>query len=269
MSDMSPVPLQQNEIDRYDVSSPASSSRPRSFCSACALTGCLLSALAVLGITAVVFAVTRNPCARLEGPLPFLYSLVCESGTDVSVAPPGIYEIRALGRLDTVEWNLSTVVEVVNPRGPLGKLNETLDYAVCGRVIAGVDLTKLQESDVTVMTDTLIIALPPPEVFSVAPTLALDVDPKEVTAPEDPSTRVSIEPACNHAHIWNTPLGLSRSPELIRVAQEEAVKQFRQIAETSSILDLAASNAEKEVARVLIFAGYKKVSFRYKPDIAD
>ena len=229
-------------------------------CTSCALVGCLLSAIAILGVSLFILIIIKNPCKVLPDPIK---GVLCRE-RKVTVSPPNVDEIRALGRLDTVELNLSTVVTVKNRRGWPIKFDEILVYGVCGRVIAGVNLTKLKDQDVITSGTIITISLPRAEVFSVDPTLALNVTETDEHPTGDSDKTVQVLPACNYAYSWTAPIG--RTPELIRVAQEQAMIQFRAIAEEGYILGKAQHNAEKEMARFLMFTGYDEVRFVENPE---
>ena len=102
------------------------------------------------------------------------------------------------------------------------------------------------------------------EVFTVDPTLALNVTETDEHPSGDSDRTVQVLPACNHAYSWTAPLG--RTPELIRVAQEQAMVQFRSIAEEGYVLERAQLNAQTELARFLLFTGYDEVRFVENPE---
>ena len=54
---------------------------------------------------------------------------------------------------------------------------------------------------------------------------------------------------------------MDQTPELIRDAEEQAMIQFRAVAEEGYILDQAQQNAKRELGRFLKLAGYTAVEF--------
>ena len=82
-----------------------------------------------------------------------------------STLPAVIEQLRPLSRLETQEYFVSTVVEATKPRLISGLGEEKLVLIACGRVIAGVDLSKIQDEDIQSSGSTVRIKLPPPEVF--------------------------------------------------------------------------------------------------------
>ena len=81
-----------------------------------------------------------------------------------------ILQIRNLNRLETQSFSIERVVEAKVERGnPLDLfLSDRLLLIASGDVIAGVDLAKLKDSDVTISSDgkTITLRLPPSEIFS-------------------------------------------------------------------------------------------------------
>jgi hypothetical protein len=81
-----------------------------------------------------------------------------------------ILQIRNLNRLETQSFSVERVVEAKVERGnPLDLLlSDRLLLIASGDVIAGVDLAKLKDSDVTISADgkTITLHLPPSEIFS-------------------------------------------------------------------------------------------------------
>jgi hypothetical protein len=81
-----------------------------------------------------------------------------------------ITQIRSLNRLETQSYSVERVVEAKVERGnPLDiLLGDRLLLIASGEVVAGVDLSKLKDSDVTISQDgkSITLRLPPSEIFS-------------------------------------------------------------------------------------------------------
>ncbi len=153
-----------------------------------------------------------------------------------------VYEqIIDLSRLSTVEYKLSTVVQVINPRGVWG--NEELVYGVCGHVVAGIDLSRLSKKDIQVDGSHVRITLPPAEIFTVD--LLLENDMQEVTEYklEAEGRTVEMHSECTEAIVWNVPGPLARTSSLVADAQAEALKAFKSTAEDEGIEAEAQKNA--------------------------
>jgi hypothetical protein len=231
--------------------------QPSSFLS-CALVGCLLSAIVIIVVSVAGMTIAKGFFEELVDVID-IFDIFGSREGETTISPPTIEEIRTLGRLDTVEVDFSTAVKVINRRGTWpAQSDEVLVYNVCGRAIAGIDLSNLEG-----MTSgtTITISLPRAEVFSVDPVLDLTVPAIPEYPVEEKDRKAEILPACNLDHEWTVPPGMDRTPELIRDAEEQAMIQFRAIAEEGYILDLAQSNAEREMARFLMLTGYERVVF--------
>jgi hypothetical protein len=96
--------------------------------------------------------------------------LVATPTTTVRDRGGTILQIRNLNRLETQSFSVERVVEAKVERGnPLDLLlSDRLLLIASGDVIAGVDLAKLKDSDVTISADgkTITLRLPPSEIFS-------------------------------------------------------------------------------------------------------
>src|SRR5204863_7123893 len=96
--------------------------------------------------------------------------LVATPTTTVRDRGGTILQIRNLNRLETQSFSIERVVEARVERGnPLDLLlSDRLLLIASGDVIAGVDLAKLKDSDVTISPDgkTITLRLPPSEIFS-------------------------------------------------------------------------------------------------------
>lgn len=82
-----------------------------------------------------------------------------------------VRQIQSLARLETAQYTLEKVIRAEVGQGALGPLfGDRLLFVAHGDVIAGVDLSQLQPSDVIVAPDTgrVTIILPAAEVFVVA-----------------------------------------------------------------------------------------------------
>ena len=83
-----------------------------------------------------------------------------------------ILQIRNLSRLETQSFSVERVVEAKVERGNALDLvlGDRLLLIASGDVVAGVDLGKLKDSDVTISSDgkTVTLRLPPSEIFSKA-----------------------------------------------------------------------------------------------------
>jgi hypothetical protein len=79
-----------------------------------------------------------------------------------------VEQIQQLSRLETVQYTVRDVVEAGREGGFLGIGSQRMLLIVQGTAVAGVDMSKLTESDVIVSTDgqSITLRLPPVEMFS-------------------------------------------------------------------------------------------------------
>ena len=196
----------------------------------------------------------------------FLFIAAVVLADDETSEPPTPWKrLKNIARLSTVEFQLSTVVKVINPRKFRG--NEVLVYGVCGRVVAGMDLSKLTEEDIQTDGLRVRIKLPRTEIFTLD--LLLEDSTKHVLPfeLEDKKRTVEIKPVCEQTFSWDTPIGLSRTPGLVTDAQEEALKAFKKTAEESGILAIAQAEVEKQLEKLLLLAGYEDIEFEMGGEI--
>jgi hypothetical protein len=75
--------------------------------------------------------------------------------------------IHALGRLETVEYAMQTIIELEDEPGNLLERisGDKLLLVAEGEVVAGFDLSGVRESDVIVDGTTVTLILPPPEIL--------------------------------------------------------------------------------------------------------
>lgn len=153
-----------------------------------------------------------------------------------------ISNIRALARLETIRYSAEQVVtcEITNPLDPTGFLaKDRLLFIGHGVVIAGIDMEKIQPGDMFLQGATVVVKLPPAELFVVT----LDNDKSYVYDRDTgvfASNNVNLETECRRA-----------AEEKIRSAVLE-----------DGILQQAQANAENYFYRFFTEQlGYDKVQF--------
>ena len=129
---------------------------------------------------------------------------------------------------------------MAKPRWVAGIEEEKLLLVACGRVIAGVDLSHLTQEDVQTVGAKVIINLPEAEIFD---------------------TILDEDDGCTHVYQHDVPLFSSGSEELAVEARRQARESFEQTALANGILEQAQQQAQQEVARLLLLAGYEQVEF--------
>ena len=152
-----------------------------------------------------------------------------------------INEIHALARLETIQYSVSQVVShEVNQEHPLSTylFGTKLLLQIHGSVIAGIDMEKIQPSDMRLQDGVLYVNLPPAEILAVT----LDTNQMEVYTVQE-GIFVDIDP--NYV-IQSLGVGQDR---IMSVALDDG------------ILVQAQRNAEVYLLRFFNALGYKIVLF--------
>lgn len=152
--------------------------------------------------------------------------------------PAIVQRIQRLQRLESVKYTLEKVVTGERPSRflPQSLAGERLLLIVRGEVFAGVDLSKLQSSDVQVNGKQVKITLPHAEIFS--------------TRLDNNQTRV---------YSRETGLLVPADPNLESEVRAEAERQLLQAALTDGILNNASSNARGTVTALVQALGFTDV----------
>lgn len=150
-----------------------------------------------------------------------------------------VREIQSLSRLETVVYTVEKVITAESGQGALAFLfGDKLLLVAHGQVIAGVDLGKVQEGDVTVTADDrVVLTLPPAEVFVVR----LD---NEKTFVYDRDTGV-----------------FGMKPDLETAARQAAEQEILRAALADGILETADRNARSFLEGFIKGFGFQEVVF--------
>lgn len=150
-----------------------------------------------------------------------------------------IHQVRALARLETIQYTLEKVITAETRQGTFGFLfGDRLLFVAHGEVIAGVDLAKLDPNDLRLENGVLYVRLPEPEMFVV---------------------RLDNE----RSYVYDRNIGaLSRGEvDLETAARRAAEEEIGRAALEAGILDQAQQNAENFLYRLFIGLGYLDVIF--------
>lgn len=161
-----------------------------------------------------------------------------------------IQQMKSLNRLETQRFAIERVVEASTERGNALDmlLGERLLLIASGDVVAGVDLSKLQPSDVTISPDGagVTLVLPPSEIFSAR----LNND----------RTRVydrDIRPV--------TQIFGGQNPELETAARQEAERQILAAACENGIMQRAADDAKRSMEQFLRLLEFDSITIVATP----
>ena len=194
------------------------------------MTGALLS-LAIVTLT--VWLVTGAGLARWIANLRAVGSVIPNQ-------PTVVRQIQQLQRLETVRYTMDKIISGERDNAYLPKflVSDRLLLVVHGEVIGGVDLTKLQPSDISVRGRVATVHLPSPEIL--------------VTRVDNGKTRV---------YSRDTGLFSSPDPNLESEVRQEAERQLQQAAQQDGILKAAQDNARSALATILKGLGFERVDF--------
>ena len=169
------------------------------------------------------------------------------SRVEVRPSPNVLVAMRELSRLESESYHLERVIELTDEQTKLYGLVRARDAVLLvavGDVVAGVDLKKLADADVT--TDwpsrRVRIKLPAPEVLSAA-----------------------LDNAKTHVFSRSTDLLASRKEELEGLARAEAEASMRKAALDHALLDRARASAERALTALLRSLGFDRVEIEWAP----
>lgn len=150
-----------------------------------------------------------------------------------------INEIRALARLETIQYSIEKVITAEVGQGTFGfAFGDKLLFVAHGIVIAGIDMEKLQPSDMRFENNVLIVRLPPTEVFIAT----LDNE---------------------KSYVYDRETGLLTKGEvdLETLARQTAEEEIRKAALEDGILIQGQTNAEAYLLKFFNALGFKNVIF--------
>ncbi|MGD2176353.1 MAG: DUF4230 domain-containing protein [Anaerolineae bacterium] len=148
-----------------------------------------------------------------------------------------IREVRSLSRLETAAYTVEKIITAESRQGPFAFLfGDRLILVAHGQVIAGVDLAKLEESDVTVNEEGRVdVILPKAEVFVTA----LDSE---------------------QSYVFHRDTGvIGMRVDLETEARQAAEEEILKAALEDGILDMAQANAESYIRHLILTLGFKEV----------
>jgi hypothetical protein len=171
-----------------------------------------------------------------------LVGMATGRATHVDVSSPSVVEkIRQLSRLETVVYSLDKIVEGERVSSVLPDFlaGDKLLLVAHGEVIAGVDLSQLKPSDVTVKGDEVHVRLPTSTVLT--------------TRIDNSRTKVFSR---------TTGLLVNQDVDLESKARLAAEQQITQAALDDGILDKASQNARTSVTALLYGLGFHTVDVK-------
>ncbi len=150
-----------------------------------------------------------------------------------------IHEVRALARLETIQYSIEKVITAEVGQGAFGFLfGDRLLFVAHGTVIAGIDMSRINPQDMRLEDGVLYVQLPPAEVFIAT----LDNE---------------------KSYVYDRQTGILKRGEvdLETLARQAAEEEIRKAALEDGILQIARQNAEAYLARFFAALGYKNTVF--------
>jgi hypothetical protein len=196
----------------------------------------LLPGLLIGALIALLLAVLM---ARVQsGPLVALWSLLSGRNTRITSEGSVIERIQRLQRMETVVFNMDKIVtgEKDNPILPDFIAGDRLLMIVHGQVVAGIDFSRLKNSDIKIQGKEVRIHLPNPQIL--------------LTRLDNARTKV---------YSRNTGLLVRVDPNLETQVRQEAEGELLQEAGLGGIIANARDNARATVTTLLLGMGFEKV----------
>jgi hypothetical protein len=152
-----------------------------------------------------------------------------------------INEIRALARLETIQYSIEKVIKAEVGQGNLGfAFGDKLIFVAHGIVIAGIDMGKLQPEDMRLDNGLLTVKLPPAEIFIA-----------------------TLDNEKSYVYDRETGILTKGNQDLETMARQSAEDEIRKAALEDGILTLAQTNGENYLQKFFMALGFKTVIFEH------
>ena len=150
-----------------------------------------------------------------------------------------INEVRALARLETIQYSVEKVITAEQNQGTFGFLfGDRLLFVAHGVVIAGIDMEKMTPEAMRLENGVLYVTLPPAEVFIA-----------------------TLDNQKSYVYDRETGLLTQGVQDLETLARQAAEDKIREAALEDGILNQAQTNAENYLYRFFQALGYRNVIF--------
>ena len=153
--------------------------------------------------------------------------------------PAVISSIQRLQRLETVSYSMDKIVESAKESDYLPDFlaGDRLLLVVHGQVLAGVDLSRLQTSNVSTTEHSVHVHIPDPEIFVV-----------------------NLDNAGTHVYSRTTGLLVPEDANLETETRAKATEQIKQAALDGGILNKARDNAKATITTMLQGMGFEQIT---------
>lgn len=152
-----------------------------------------------------------------------------------------INEVRALARLETIQYSIEKVITAEVGQGTFGFLfGDKLLFVAHGVVIAGIDMEKIQPGDMRFDAGVLYVRLPPTEIFIA-----------------------TLDNEKSYVYDRDTGALTKGNVDLETMARQAAEDEIRKAALEDGILTQAQTNAEAYLFRFFTALGYDNIIFEH------
>lgn len=150
-----------------------------------------------------------------------------------------IYDVRALARLETIQYSVEKVITAEQNQGTFDFLfGDRMLFVAHGTVIAGIDMEKIQPGDMQLVDGVLNVRLPAAEVFIA-----------------------TIDNQKSYVYTRETGILSKQAVDLETLARQSAEQEIMKAAVEDGILQQAQTNAENYLLKFFNALGYKTVIF--------
>jgi len=151
-----------------------------------------------------------------------------------------INEVRALARLETIQYSVEKVIRAENNQGTFGFLfGDKVLFVAHGTVIAGIDMEKVGPDQLRLENGVLYVTLPPAEIFIA-----------------------TLDNQKSYVYDRETGFLTQGVQNLETLARQSAEDEIRKAALEDGILNQAQTNAENYLYRFFQALGYDNVIFQ-------
>ena len=190
----------------------------------------VIAAFTGWGIFTAVREAARAPADVVGGAATQVQALIHPTPTIYPDPVTVVLQIRALARLETAQYTVEKVITAETGQGVLAPLfGDRLLFVAHGDVIAGVDLSRLAESDVRVAPDGRVTMIVPAAEIFVA----------------------TLDNEKSYVYDRQTGLFTHGDINLETQARQVAEAEIRRAALEDGILQLAQTNAQSFIERLL------------------
>ena len=198
----------------------------------------LIAALTGWGIVTAIQNAVRGPTEVGAGVATRVQQIIHPTPTIYPDPTTIVLQVRSLARLETAQYTVEKVITAETGQGALATLfGDRLIFVAHGEVIAGVDMSRMAQSDVTVSPEGRVtVIVPAAEVFVA-----------------------TLDNEKSYVYDRETGLLTHGDMNLETLARQAAETEIEKAAREDGIIKLAQDNAAAFLERLLKSLGFKEV----------